>query len=142
MASRLSPFRTDMPVPTGLMILAGILSLFVPMIFMVPISLALENPVDAPPPMIEFFIYTGWIPGLVALPFALVPAYFANRDGINGWLPTILGGAVFGAIASILMGGHEPGFLALSVALGVTYAATFWALAHGMAHVLEQRAGR
>lgn len=142
MPSRLSPIRTDKPVPTGLMILAGILCLFVPVVILIPFSLVLESPLGAEPLSVELFVYMGWMFGLAALPFALALAHFANRKGINGWLPAIAGGAGFGAFAAILMGGNEPEFLRLSIALGTTYAATFWALAHGMARIGERGARR
>lgn len=138
MGHRLAPLRTNNPVPTGLMIVAGVLCPFVPVVLMIPYSLLVENPSDAPQQLVELFVYVGWMFALAILPFALVPAYFANRDGINGWLPALLGGAVFGGLAAIVVGGSDPEFLGLSVALGTTYAAAFWALAHGMTRIKEK----
>ncbi|UWQ94734.1 hypothetical protein K3728_13630 [Rhodobacteraceae bacterium M385] len=100
---RIAPIRTARPVPTGLMVLAGILCHF-------------------------------------ALPFALILAHFANRHEINGWRATIAGGAGFGAMAGILLGGPEPQLMGLSVALGTAYGLSFCALAHGMAHLRDRKA--
>lgn len=137
---RLAPICNDRPVPTGLMVLAGILCLFVPALAMIPYSVLFFETARETPQLIELFAYMGWIFGLFALPFALFLAHLANRDGVNGWLPTIVGGAGLGALAAVFLGGLEPLFLGLCVALGTAYALSFWALAHGMAHLRDRKA--
>lgn len=137
---RLAPIRTDRPVPTGLMVLAGILCIFVPALAMIPYSVWFFETARETPQVVELFVYMGWIFGLFALPFALFLAHFANRAGVNGWRPTIIGGASFGALGAIFLGGFEPMFLGLYIALGMAYALSFWALAHGMAYLRDRKA--
>ncbi len=86
---------------------------------------------------IEFFVYFGWVAGLVLLLPALFLARIANARGVNGWLVTIaLGAALGAAIAEILA--MDAGFILGSAAMGALYGLCFWAIAHGLA----VRAGR
>lgn len=133
MPSRLSPLRTDAIVPTGLMIVAGISCVFVPIILAIPLYMILDVQTRTMPLMAEVFVFFGWLPGLVALPFALALAHWANKRGLNGWLLPPIAGTAFGLLAAIVMNGAgHASFMAASMALGALYGLLFWVLAHGL----------
>lgn len=130
-------------MPTGLMIVAGILCLFVPVVLMILINVIKLNlgfDPDSPPVAADLFISFGWIPGLVILPFALGLAHWANKTGVNGWLLPPVAGALFGALATLVLDAGRVDILAGGMALGALYGAVFWLLAHGFSFLAARKA--
>lgn len=139
MPNRLSPFRTDAPVPNGLMVLAGILCVFPPLMVLIPASIYLPDSTWLD--RIELFVYVGWVFGLVAMIPTLIAAHFANRAGVNGWLLTLGGGFLIGSFVGLILdGGYHSDFAFLASFLGLAYAAGFWAMAHGFAALRDRGA--
>ncbi|WP_461425015.1 hypothetical protein [Gymnodinialimonas sp.] len=120
-------------MPTGLMIVAGLSCVFVPIVLMIPLYLVLDVRTQSLPLLAEVFVFFGWLPGLVALPFALALAHWANRNGLNGWLLPLIAGALLGGIGALAIDGDfHLSFLAASMTLGVLHGACFWTMAHGL----------
>lgn len=129
--ARMGSIQTGVSLPSGLIVVAGLGCVFVPVLMMIPVTMILDRQDRGIPYLIEFFVYYGWAFGLAALILALPLALYANRRGINGWLSAITTGAAFGALSSVFFSdGISADFVGATTLLGATYGACFWILSH------------
>lgn len=125
------PTQTGVSLPSWLILVAGVGCVFLPVLLMIPITMLLDDPTREAPYLVELFVYFGWAFGLAALVLVLPLALYANRRGINGWLSCITTGAAVGALSSVFFhDGISAFWISATTALGATYGACFWILAH------------
>lgn len=142
MPSRFAAIRTERPVPTHLLIVAGFVCPIVPWVFLPVLGPLLSTPGEGTPHLALVIATIGWLPGLAVLPFALTVAHLLNQRGLNGWHLALIPGAVFGAVSGRIWNGFRmDGFLVASAATGTIYGSFLWALGHGTATFVAWRAG-